>query len=60
MTPVGENGDGGTLPKTDWAHGLEPENILLIGNETRQGLTPAEQAYLGQLSHLLRVHWPTS
>lgn len=47
VTPVGLNTDGGTVPQKDWAHGLEPENILLIGNETRQGLTPAQQLYFG-------------
>lgn len=47
VTRVGYNAEGGKLPKKDWAHGLKPENILLIGDETRQGLTPAEQTYLG-------------
>ncbi len=42
--------------------GLEPENILLIGNETRLGLTPKQQAqfgsslvYTGQLADIMMV-----
>ncbi len=42
--------------------GLQPENILLIGNETRLGLTPAEQKqfgssliYTGQLADIMMV-----
>jgi LCP family protein required for cell wall assembly len=34
------------LPKKETAHG-PPENILLIGNETRQGLTAQEQLQFG-------------
>jgi LCP family protein required for cell wall assembly len=42
-------GGGGKLPKSDviQADGLQSENILLIGNETRQGLTPQEQQQYG-------------
>lgn len=41
--------EGGPMPKLrlPQADGLEAENILLIGNETRQGLTPAEQQLWG-------------
>jgi len=42
--------------------GLQPENILLIGNETRQGLTPAEEKkygssviYSGTLADIMMV-----
>ena len=34
-------------PETSDADGLQPENILLIGNETRQGLTPQQQLQFG-------------
>ncbi len=49
-TPEGQYpGGGGTIPrsKAPDADGLKPENILLIGNETRQGLTPYEQQLFG-------------
>jgi LCP family protein required for cell wall assembly len=34
------------IPKSETTHG-DPENILLIGNETRQGLTPQQQLQFG-------------
>ena len=34
------------IPKNETAHG-DPENILLIGNETRQGLTQKQQLQFG-------------
>jgi LCP family protein required for cell wall assembly len=34
------------IPSSETAHG-DPENILLIGNETRQGLTPQQQLQFG-------------
>ena len=34
------------IPKNETAHG-DPENILLIGNETRQGLTSKQQLQFG-------------
>ena len=34
------------IPKSETAHG-DPENILLIGNETRQGLTLTQQQQFG-------------
>jgi LCP family protein required for cell wall assembly len=34
------------IPSSETAHG-DPENILLIGNETRQGLTPEQQRQFG-------------
>jgi LCP family protein required for cell wall assembly len=34
------------IPSSETAHG-DPENILLIGNETRQGLTPEQQLQFG-------------
>lgn len=47
LTPDGQYAGGGSQSATGDADGLKPENILLIGNETRQGLTSAEQQYLG-------------
>ncbi len=50
LTPPGfYAGGAGTTPqaKASDADGLQPENILLIGNETRQGLTPQEQQQFG-------------
>lgn len=49
-TKVGNAVGGGTTvpPRhVSQAGGLKPENILLIGNETRQGLTPYEQQLFG-------------
>ena len=48
-TPEGLYSGGGSIPipKTDLTGGLKPENILLIGNQTRQGLTPYEQRLFG-------------
>ncbi len=49
-TPTGLSGVGsGGPPQTalPGASGLHPENILLIGNQTRQGLTPAQQLQYG-------------
>jgi LCP family protein required for cell wall assembly len=48
-TPEGGQVGGGTVPRSivDAAAGLKPENILLIGNQTRQGLTPYEQQLFG-------------
>ena len=49
-TPEGRYiGGGGAIPtsKAPDAGGLKPENILLIGNETRLGLTPYEQQLFG-------------
>ena len=48
-TPPGGLVGSGTVPGkvADQADGLKPENILLIGNETRQGLTPYEQQLFG-------------
>ena len=40
-------GGCGHTPDTPSYSGLKPENILLIGNETRQGLTPQEQLSYG-------------
>ena len=37
----------GKAPNVAGSGGLSPENILLIGNETRQGLTPQEQLQYG-------------
>jgi LCP family protein required for cell wall assembly len=53
-TPEGGRVGGGTVPHhvADQTGGLKPENILLIGNETRQGLTPYEQQLFGSsLTH---------
>jgi LCP family protein required for cell wall assembly len=54
-TPEGQYANGGgKIPTSEApdAGGLKPENILLIGNETRQGLTPYEQQLFGSaLSH---------
>ena len=50
LTPPGfYAGGAATTPqaKASDADGLQPENILLIGNETRQGLTPQEQQQFG-------------
>jgi LCP family protein required for cell wall assembly len=50
LTPPGfYAGGGGPAPQgpASEADGLQPENILLIGNETRQGLTPQQQAQFG-------------
>ncbi len=48
-TPTGQESVGGGGPATTvaGAGGLHPENILLIGNQTRQGLTLAEQKQYG-------------
>jgi len=49
-TPEGQYASGGgNIPTSEApdAGGLKPENILLIGNETRQGLTPYEQKLFG-------------
>ncbi len=48
-TPEGHYSGGGNIPipKADLTGGLKPENILLIGNQTRQGLTPYEQRLFG-------------
>jgi LCP family protein required for cell wall assembly len=40
-------GGGGPAPAVPETDGLQPENILLIGNETRQGLTPQQQLQFG-------------
>lgn len=40
-------GNAGTVPTVPVTDGLKPENILLIGNETRQGLTPQQQIQFG-------------
>lgn len=47
LTRLGQYTGGGSQSTAGDADGLKPENILLIGNETRQGLTPSEQQYLG-------------
>jgi LCP family protein required for cell wall assembly len=50
LTPPGfYAGGSGPAPQgaASEADGLQPENILLIGNETRQGLTPQQQAQFG-------------
>ena len=48
LTPENETVGGGQVKSTvGAANGLKPENILLIGNETRQGLTPEEQLQYG-------------
>jgi LCP family protein required for cell wall assembly len=42
-----------TVPRAkDSAAGLPPENILLIGNETRAGLNPAEEPQFGSSAEL--------
>lgn len=48
-TPEGAQVGVGSAPShvVDAASGLKPENILLIGNQTRQGLTPYEQKLFG-------------
>jgi LCP family protein required for cell wall assembly len=48
-TPAGHYFEGGTVPAVGEGSsgGLKPENILLIGNETRQGLTAKEQEQFG-------------
>jgi LCP family protein required for cell wall assembly len=52
LTPDGHYVGSGTVPANTGADGLKPENILLIGNETRQGLTPQEQeSYGASLTH---------
>jgi LCP family protein required for cell wall assembly len=43
---TGDEGGGGGGGGSS-SDGLKPENILLIGNETRQGLTPQEQVQFG-------------
>ncbi|HTW07235.1 MAG TPA: hypothetical protein VME46_06985, partial [Acidimicrobiales bacterium] len=43
----GQSAGGGPTRSVPEADGLKAENILLIGNETRQGLTPAEQVLWG-------------
>ena len=50
LTPPGfYAGGSGPAPQgaASDADGLQPENILLIGNETRQGLTPQQQVQFG-------------
>ena len=50
LTPYGHYAGGSgpaPQPRTSDADGLQPENILLIGNETRQGLTPQQQQQFG-------------
>jgi LCP family protein required for cell wall assembly len=50
LTPPGfYAGGGGPVPRASAsaADGLQPENILLIGNETRQGLTLQQQQQFG-------------
>jgi LCP family protein required for cell wall assembly len=50
LTPYGYYAGGsGPAPqaRTSDADGLQPENILLIGNETRQGLTLQQQQQFG-------------
>ncbi|MGH9107439.1 MAG: LCP family protein [Acidimicrobiales bacterium] len=43
----GHDVDGHRVAQVDYSGGLSPENILLIGNQTRQGLTPAQQLRYG-------------
>jgi LCP family protein required for cell wall assembly len=48
LTPPGfYAGGAGPAPQATASDGLQPENILLIGNETRQGLTLQEQQQFG-------------
>ncbi len=48
LTPENETVGGGKVKSTVGdANGLKPENILLIGNQTRQGLTPQQQVQYG-------------
>jgi LCP family protein required for cell wall assembly len=48
LTPPGYfAGGSGRAPKVSVSDGLQPENILLIGNETRQGLTLQQQQQFG-------------
>jgi LCP family protein required for cell wall assembly len=48
LTPENETVGGGKVKSTvQDANGLKPENILLIGNQTRQGLTPQQQLQYG-------------
>jgi LCP family protein required for cell wall assembly len=48
LTPENETVGGGKVKSTVGdANGLKPENILLIGNQTRQGLTPQQQLQYG-------------
>jgi LCP family protein required for cell wall assembly len=48
LTPENETVGGGKVKSTAGdANGLKPENILLIGNQTRQGLTPQQQLQYG-------------
>ena len=47
LTPENETVGGAKIATPSDSSGLMPENILLIGNETRQGLTPEEQLQYG-------------
>jgi LCP family protein required for cell wall assembly len=48
LTPENETVGGGKVKSTVGdANGLKPENILLIGNQTRQGLTAQQQLQYG-------------
>ncbi len=48
LTPEGHTVGGAKVKGvTPVVNGLKPENILLIGNQTRQGLTPQQQLQYG-------------